>query len=124
MKIFYIALGCIALALGAIGVALPILPTTPFLLVSAFSFAKSSPRLNTWFRGTKLYKNNLESFNRGEGMTVKTKARILLTVTALLAIAAFAMSNVPYGFVIIGAVWVAHLVGFLLVVKTKKEGDS
>lgn len=124
MKIFYIALGCIALALGAIGVALPILPTTPFLLVSAFSFAKSSPRLNTWFRGTKLYKNNLESFNRGEGMTVKTKARILLTVTALLAIAAFAMSNVPYGVVIIGAVWVAHLVGFLLVVKTKKEGDS
>ena len=61
-KPFWIALGFIALALGAIGVPLPLLPTTPFLLLAAFCFAKGSERLNHWFKSTRLYKNHLESF--------------------------------------------------------------
>lgn len=124
MKIFFIILGCITLIIGGIGVILPILPTTPFLLVASFCFAKSSDRLNRWFKGTKLYQNNLESFSKGEGMTIKTKARILTTVTLLLAVAAYAMRAVPYGFIIIGVVWFFHLVGFSFFIKTKKAEDT
>ena len=72
-KILLVIIGCIGVALGAIGVVLPILPTVPFLLLAAFCFARSSERLNNWFTGTKLYKNNLESYVKGKGMTRKTK---------------------------------------------------
>ena len=60
MRILYIVLGCLSLGLGAVGAVLPILPTTPFLMAAAFCFARGSQRLNTWFLGTRLYKNYLE----------------------------------------------------------------
>ena len=54
--------GFLCLALGMVGVVLPILPTTPFILVAAFCFARSSTRLNSWFKGTKVYKQVLEGY--------------------------------------------------------------
>ena len=67
-KLLYVILGCIGLALGAVGAVLPLLPAFPFLLLAAFCFAKSSEKLHRWFTGTKLYKNNLESYVKGHGM--------------------------------------------------------
>lgn len=64
-KILWIILGCIGVGLGAVGAVLPMLPAFPFLLLAAFSFAKSSPRLHCWFINTKLYKKNLETYVKG-----------------------------------------------------------
>ncbi len=55
-KWIYIVIGCICFGLGTVGVVIPILPTVPFYLVTAFCFARSSEKLDTWFKGTKLYK--------------------------------------------------------------------
>lgn len=119
-KALLVVVGCLSLALGAIGAVLPILPTVPFLMLSAFCFAKSSDKLHSWFISTKLYKKNLESFVKGEGMTVKTKVKIMSTVTILMAIGFIMMSRVPVGRVILAIVWVCHVVYFVFRVKTLK----
>ena len=84
-RILWIVLGCVGVGLGAVGAVLPLLPAFPFLLLAAFSFAKSSQRLHTWFINTSLYKKNLESYVQHRAMTWRTKRRIMLTVTVLMA---------------------------------------
>ena len=97
MKLFYVILGCIGLGLGAVGAAVPLLPAFPFLMLAAFCFARSSRRLNDWFLSTRLYKNNLESFVRGRGMTRAAKLRIMGVVTLTMAFGFAMMGRVPAG---------------------------
>lgn len=113
--------GFLCFALGMVGVVLPILPTTPFILVAAFCFARSSERLNTWFKSTKLYKQVLEGYVTKRSMTLKAKLTILVPVTALLAIGFALMGNVPIGRIVLAVVWAGHLIYFGFVVKTDKE---
>ncbi len=76
-KLLYMILGCVGVGLGAVGAVVPMLPAFPFLMLAAFCFARSSEKLDRWFKNTKLYKNNLADFVAGRGMTVKTKVRIM-----------------------------------------------
>ncbi|EET60764.1 hypothetical protein BRYFOR_07226 [Marvinbryantia formatexigens DSM 14469] len=120
-KMLYIILGCVGVALGAVGAVLPLIPTFPFLLLAAYCFARSSERLHNWFIGTKLYRDNLESYVAGKGMTRKTKIRIISTVTVLMLIGFLMMSRVPVGRVVLACVWVFHIVYFAVAVKTIPE---
>lgn len=123
-KIMYIVLGCIGVGLGAVGAVLPLLPAFPFLMLAAFCFARSSERLNHWFMNTKLYKNNLESFVQGRGMTRATKVRIMVTVTILMSIGFIMMHQVPTGRIVLAGVWVFHILYFCFGVKTLKMESS
>ncbi len=123
-KLLYVILGCIGLALGAVGAVLPLLPAFPFLLLAAFCFAKSSEKLHRWFTGTKLYKNNLESYVKGQGMTWKTKIRIMITVTVLMSIGFIMMHAVPVGRIVLACVWVFHILYFVFRVKTIKKTNG
>lgn len=120
-KAFYIVLGCIGLGLGALGAALPLLPAFPFLLLAAVCFGKSSERLHTWFIGTKLYKDNLESYVAGRGMTWKTKIRIMTIVTLTMSVGFVMMSNVPVGRIVLACVWVFHIFYFCFGIRTLTE---
>lgn len=84
-KYIYITVGLISVVLGAIGVIFPILPTTPFLLLASYCFAKGSDRFNNWFINTKLYKNHLDSFVKERAMTLKEKICILAFADFMLA---------------------------------------
>lgn len=119
-KIVYIIVGCIGVGLGAIGAVLPLLPAFPFLLLAAVCFAKSSERLNNWFINTKLYKDNLESYIQGKGMTWKTKIRIMITVTVLMSIGFIMMKAVLVGRIVLACVWLFHIIYFCVGVKTIK----
>ena len=122
-KILYSVLGCISVGLGALGAVLPVLPTVPFLMLAAFCFARSSEKLDRWFRSTKLYEENLKDFVAGKGMTKKTKIRIMVTVTLLMSIGFVVMglSGIVSGCVVLGLVWVFHIAYFVFGVRTYQE---
>lgn len=122
-RITFVGLGCVSLALAVIGVVLPILPTVPFLALAAFCFAKSSDRLNNWLINTNFYQNNLADFKAGKGMTVKTKTRILVTVTLVMSIGlvAMLMKGVIVGSIVLVIVWLGHIYYFGFKVKTIEE---
>ena len=92
-KYIYITVGLIAFALGAIGVALPILPTTPFLLLASFCFARGSEKFNIWFTNTKVYKKHLESFVNERAMTLKQKVCLLAFADFMLAFPMILIDN-------------------------------
>ena len=122
-RIAFIVLGCLSLALAVLGVLLPILPTVPFLALAAFCFAKSSDRLNNWLINTKFYQNNLADFKAGKGMTIKTKTRILVTVTLIMAVGLIVMliKGIIIGSIVLVIVWLGHIYYFGYKVKTIKE---
>lgn len=119
-KAIYIILGCIGLILGAVGVIVPMLPAFPFLLLTAFGFARGSERLHSWFISTRLYKNNLETYVRGQGMTRRTKHRIIASVTVLILISMsiLAICELYWVWSILIAVWAFHILYFVFGVKT------
>lgn len=121
MRYVWMALGMVSLVLGVIGIVLPILPTTPLLLLTAFCFAKSSERLHTWFLSTKLYQKHLDSFVKDRSMTVKTKVSIMTTVTILMGIGYWFMDEVPVARAILAVVWIFHVWYFVFRIKTVEE---
>lgn len=93
VKILYIILAFLFLGLGVIGIVIPILPTTPFLLLASYFFAKGSDRFHDWFVSTKIYKNHLEEFVKTRAMTLKRKLCILLPVSAMLITTGIFVNN-------------------------------
>lgn len=106
-KILYLTIGCISLALGLLGTILPILPTTPFLLLTSFCFAKGSQRFHDWFTQTKVYKNHLESFVTTRSMTLKTK----------ICLSAFASTMLLFPLIFIDIIGVKLLIICLYLIK-------
>ena len=125
-KILWICLGCIGVGIGAVGAVVPMLPAFPFLLLAAFSFARSSEKLHTWFVNTKLYKDNLADYVSGKGMTVKTKVRIMITVTLLMSIGFIMMGlkGIVTGCIVLGCVWAFHIIYFIWGVKTIPAAEA
>ena len=119
IKLLWLMIGIVSMVLGAIGVVLPVLPTTPFLLLASFCFAKGSDRFHKWFIGTKLYKKHLESFVTSRSMTLKTKLCILMPASAMLILAMLAMSNI-YGRVFIVFLIIFKYIYFFTRIETVK----
>lgn len=93
MKVVLIILGFISMGMGIVGIVTPILPTTPFLLLASFFFAKGSKRFHDWFISTKIYKKYLESFVKSKAMTLKNKFTILFPVSCMLIITFIFVNN-------------------------------
>lgn len=117
MKYIYLGLAFLFLIIGAIGVVLPVLPTTPFLLLASYFFGKGSKRVQNWFLSTKLYKNHLDSFVKSKAMTMKTKISILIPASLML-ILAFIITGSVHARIFILAVMIFKYYYFTFKIKT------
>ena len=124
MKYVYLALGFVGIALGAVAAVVPLLPSFPFLLLAFISFGKSSAKLDAWFRSTKLYKNNLESYINKQGMTRGNKIRVMITVTLVMVFGFVMLRQIRLGQIILGIVWVGHILYFTFGVKNKVQNSD
>lgn len=84
MRLVYILIGIFSVALGVLGVALPLLPTTPFLLLAAWAFARSSPRLERWLTTHPRLGPPIEAWRARRAIPTRVKVISLATMLASL----------------------------------------
>lgn len=114
------AAGILCFGLGALGAVLPLLPTTPFILLAALCFARASKKLDQWFRETKLYKTVFEGLLTRRAMTLSAKLKLLIPITTLLAISFILLGDFLPGRILVASIFVGHIVYFGFMVKTEK----
>lgn len=117
-KYIYVTVGGISLALGMVGVVLPILPTTPFLLLASFCFVRGSEKFDKWFKSTSIYKKHLENFINEKEMTIKQKTRILVFITFMLSIPIVLIDNLHMRLFLIALICIKFYY-FIFKIKTK-----
>lgn len=108
------------MGIGAVGVVVPVLPTTPFILLASFFFAKGSNRFHDWLKDTKIYKDYAEDYIRDRSMTLKRKIFLMFISDLMLAFPLIILDS-PYIKILIVAIIIAKYYYFFALIKTKKE---
>ena len=122
-KLIYVVIGFISLGLGIIGIALPVLPTVPFLLLTSVCFVKGSTRFDKWFKETKIYKKYLEDYVNNRSMTLKQKVIILSLAFIMLAFPFFMVDVLPMRIFIILLI-IGKFYYFMFKVKTIEKENT
>lgn len=97
IRLLFIILGSLCLGLGLIGMIIPVLPTTPFLLLAAYFYARSSKRFYIWLTTNRWFGEYIRNYREGRGMPLRHKvitiALVWLSIgsTALLAVSSWWM---------------------------------
>ena len=73
VRAFFFSAGTVSLALGAIGIVVPVLPTTPFLLLALACYLRSSKRMTRWILTNKYFGDYIRRYREGKGVPLKTK---------------------------------------------------
>jgi len=86
-RLFWFSLGFISMSLGLIGIPVPGLPTTPFMILAAACFAKSSQRFYDWIINNRLFGSHVKNYREGNGIPKRSKPTILATMWAFVLFA-------------------------------------
>ena len=110
VRLAYLIAGLLSLLLGAIGLFVPLLPTVPFVILAAFCFARSSPRLEQWLVGHARFGPHIAAW-RSRGAISPTGKRAALIAFALSTAAGLAMLSWPWPLIpaaaaLIGGSWI------------------
>ena len=119
-KGIYLIVGLIALVVGIIGIFLPLIPTTPLLLLTSYCLLKSSDRLNEKFMKTKIYNKYVKEFKEKGGMTLKAKLTLTIPVSLLLLFM-FITIDSPIMRTVIVIMWFAKVIVFTKMKTIKVE---
>ena len=121
LRIILIIIGFISLGLGTVGIILPILPTTPFFLLTSFCFVKFSKRFNTWFLNSKLYHKYLENFAKTRAMILRNEIILLLCVSAMLMSTIYFVDSLAVSIILTILIAIKYLYFVLRVKPISKE---
>ncbi len=88
-------IGVVALGLGILGIFLPLLPTTPFLLLASACFARGSTRMHNWLLNNKVFGKYIRDFEQGKGIPLKGKVVAVSMLWLSLGYAAYQASRLP-----------------------------
>lgn len=111
----YLVLGWLCVALGAIGAFLPLLPTTVFLLIAAWAFARSSPRWHAWLREHAHFGEAVRAWEEHHAMPRRAKRIAFVALAASYALTAYLFGPTSWAAIIGGlcifavAIYIAHL---------------
>lgn len=97
-RAIWLAVGLVFMACGVIGALLPVIPTTPFLLLAAYCFARSSPRLDQWLRGHRTFGPLIANWERNGAIDRRSKTLALATM-ALSPIVTYTIGVPPWALV-------------------------
>ena len=92
-KGLFVVAGTISLGLGFVGIVLPVLPTTPFLLLSAACYYKGSERLHRWMLNNRLFGDYLRNYKERKGIQPRTKIFTLILLWSVISFSALFMLN-------------------------------
>jgi hypothetical protein len=115
VRAFLFATGSVFLGLGAIGIVLPVLPTTPFLLLALACYFRSSERMTHWMLTNKYFGKYIKNYREGKGIPLKTKVVAITILWAAILYSSFFIIPIWIAQLIMIAVAVAvtlHLVRF------------
>lgn len=119
-KLFFVTLGIISMGIGIVGVVIPVLPTTPFLILASVCFVRGSNRFDIWFRSTKIYKDYAEDFINNRSMTLKRKITLMFISDFMLAFPLIMIDNI-YLRIFIMSVVIFKYYYFIFKIKTCKD---
>ena len=114
--------GSIAIIIGAIGVVLPGVPTTPFLLLAAMCYMRGSPRLYNALLGNRFLGNYVRNYLEGRGMTLKMKVWTLTLLWVSILLTAFATHSLVIRIIL--TVVLTGVTTHILVLKTAKNNEK
>ena len=120
VRYVFLTIGAISFALGTAGIVLPLLPTVPLYMLALFCLARGSERLHKMFLESSLYQKTVGAYERDKALTLRTKMSILASVTTIMAIGAYFSQNMPVALIVMGLVWIGHVIALAFIVKTKK----
>lgn len=115
MRYVLIVLGIVFTVIAFIGAVLPLLPTTPFLILAAICFTNSSRKFKIWLESTQIYKNYVENLKKYKGYTMKEKIRILISLYIVVGFSIFMISNLYIRIELMIMVMIQTIVLFTLV---------
>ena len=119
VKYFYFISGLLLVAIGIIGIFLPLLPTTIFLILASICFLKSSPKANEWLRNHKILGVYIDNYQNKSGLTIKSK---LINITLLwisISVSAFLFTEELFIRILLFAIAIGVSI-HLVMIKTKK----
>jgi len=118
-KLLFVALGCVFLGLGAVGLVMPLVPTTPFVLLSAICFSKSSRKIHSWLSRLPFFGSFIENYRTKQGIKKSLKVISILSVWASLITSMILLQTlwISLLLMVVGASVTTHI----LLIKTKKD---
>ena len=120
VRYVFLTIGAISFALGTAGIVLPLLPTVPFYMLTLFCLARGSERFHKMFLESSLYQKTVAAYERDRALTLRAKLSILVSVSAIMAVGAYFSQDMPIALIVMGIIWVAHIIALAFIIKTKK----